>query len=468
MSGECITKWSCGVNGAGGTVSREPGGALATGGDLAGRRWHLANENTGRESGAEASMSVGCWRGLRHAIRGSAPLPSRLCSMRGARLFATRALRLVHQDAPYHASCIEKAYQRGRGARRPRRTMSKLTLVGVVGVVAALVLPGCRKSEDSPTAALAAIPRVRVYCSVDEVFAREVLAQFEKESEIAVETVFDSEAGKTTGLVNRIIEESRAGRVRADVFWSSELFNTIRLARMGLLARYDSPAASDIPKRFRDAGRRWTSVAVRGRVIAYDPLRTQRENVPKKWADLAKPEVASRTALANPLFGTTRGHVAAMFALWGNDEGASFLSHLSENGVTIADGNSSAVRAVITGRVELAATDTDDVWVAQRAGYSIDLVYPDMGDGGTLWIPCSVALVEGGAEDDAAKRLVDYLVSARVEKMLAESDSRNIPVREKLREELGLKLTGESAVTFDAIADAMELSEKAVREILIR
>ncbi len=362
--------------------------------------------------------------------------------------------------------------------------VTSLALAGLLILLLA-TMAGCRENADSATSKqdtpstdhsdLTAPPppapatsRVTVYCSVDEVFARVVLAEFKKESGIDVVAVFDSEAGKTTGLVNRIIAESRTGRVRADVFWSSELFNTIRLGRIGLLAEYDSPAASDIPKRYRDADFRWTATAARGRVIAFDPKRTKAADVPQKWADLAKPEIASRTAIANPLFGTTRGHVAAMFALWGADAGALFLTRLSRNGVTVADGNSSAVRALIAGRVDFAATDTDDVWVAQRAGYSVDLVYPDMGDGGTLWVPSSVALLRGGSEDDAAKRVVDYLVSAKVEKLLAKSDSRNVPVREKLRDELGLTQGGESAVSFDAIVDALGVSEKAVREILIR
>ncbi len=123
---------------------------------------------------------------------------------------------------------------------------------------------------------------------------------------------------------------------------------------------------------------------------------------------------------------------------------------------------------MIAGRVDFAATDTDDVWVAKRAGYSIDLVYPDLGDGGTLWVPCSVALVRGGSEGENAKRVIDYLVSAKVEQKLAESDSRNIPVRAKLRDALGVTRGRESSVSFDSIAVALEASEKAVREILIR
>jgi iron(III) transport system substrate-binding protein len=157
-----------------------------------------------------------------------------------------------------------------------------------------------------------------------------------------------------------------------------------------------------------------------------------------------------------------------MFALWGEARGRRFLQGLRDGGALMVDGNSAAVRAVIAGRVEFAMTDTDDVWVAQREGASLDLRYLDLGDGGTLAIPCSVAVIKGGPSREAAESLVDFLVSADVERTLAKSDSRNIPVREALRQELGLALPPSSEVDAEAVAGAMDGAIAAAREILIR
>lgn len=339
----------------------------------------------------------------------------------------------------------------------------ELVIVAIVLATFA-IFAGCKR-ENAADRSKASPPVV--YCSVDEPFAREVFAQYEARTGVRAVVQFDSEAGKTTGLVNKIVEESRGGRPRADVFWSGELFNTILLARQGLLDPFEPTTAADIPPRFRDTQHRWTAMAVRGRVLAFDSRNTPAESVPAYWADLCRPGIANRLALANPLFGTTRGHVAAMFALWGEERGRAFLMDLRDHGVLIADGNSSAVRAVLDDRRDFAATDTDDVWVAQRHRGTIDLRYLDMGDGGTLLVPCSVAIIKGRATDES-RRLVDFLASAEVERMLAESTSRNIPVRESLRRELGLKWPPESKVPFEAIADAMEEAVAAVQEILIR
>jgi len=310
--------------------------------------------------------------------------------------------------------------------------------------------------------------QVVVYCSIDENVGRQVLDAYKARTGVDVSAIYDSEAGKTTGLVQRIVRESQAGRPRADVFWSGELFNTILLARMGLLEAYESPQATDIPARFRDREHRWTAPAVRSRVIVFDPHQTPDAQLPKRWEELAEGEFAKRSAIANPLFGTTRGHVAAMFALWGPQRARAFLTRLRDGGVQVVDGNSATVRAVMAGRAALAFTDTDDVFEAKRGGASVDLRYLDMGGGGTLLVPCSVAIIHGGPNAAASRSLVDFLVSPEVERMLAQSEARFIPVREALRTELNIAWPPETIVDYTAVADAMDEADTAVREILIR
>ncbi len=336
------------------------------------------------------------------------------------------------------------------------RRIGAARTVTLFGTMAVLAAGACAPQPDA----------VVVYCSVDEEFARTVLNAFTTQTGIVVRPVFDSEAGKTTGLINRIRAER--DRPRADVLYSSELFNTIALAEEGLLAPHDWSSAADIPSQFRDPKGRWVAVGLRGRVLAFDPRRVSAESLPVSWEQLAEQRHASRLAIANPLFGTTKGHVAAMFAMWGDERATAFLRKLREGGALIVDGNSSALRAVIDGRVAMCMTDTDDVWVAQRDGALIDLKYLDMGNGGTLWIPCSVALTNRKLAEDGAKRLADYLISAEAERMLAESRSRNIPVRGSLRESLKLTAPIAAETPYARIAAAMDASTRAVRETLLK
>lgn len=307
---------------------------------------------------------------------------------------------------------------------------------------------------------------VIVYCSVDEIFAKDIFKSFEKKTGITVRPVFDSEAGKTTGLINRLRAEQ--DRPRADVLFSSELFNTMQLADAGFFESYDSPAAADLPPAYRDRGRRWNAIGLRGRVLAFDPRRASRQPLPERWEQLAEPQFAARLAFANPMFGTTRGHVAAMFALWGSERATAFLTQLKERGALVVDGNSAAVRAVIDGRSDYCMTDTDDVLVAQADGAVLDFSLLDMGDGGTLWIPSTVAIIKGARHQRQAQQLADCLASADVERMLAQSESRNVPVRPSLRAELHLPDPVASRISYEAIAARIDASAEAVRDILIR
>jgi len=98
--------------------------------------------------------------------------------------------------------------------------------------------------------------QVVVYTSLDQIFSEPVLRDFERLTGIKVRAVYDVEAAKTTGLVNRLIAEKK--RPKCDVFWNSEIGRTIVLKRKGVLTPYCSPSALDIPPIFKDKEGSWT------------------------------------------------------------------------------------------------------------------------------------------------------------------------------------------------------------------
>lgn len=89
------------------------------------------------------------------------------------------------------------------------------------------------------------VQEVVIYTSLDKVFSQPILEVFEEQTGINVLPVYDSEATKTTGLVNRLIAEK--ANPRADVFWNSETGRTIVLKQKGVLAKYICPSATNIP-----------------------------------------------------------------------------------------------------------------------------------------------------------------------------------------------------------------------------
>ena len=126
--------------------------------------------------------------------------------------------------------------------------------------------------------------QVVLYCSVDQTIAEPIVAEFEKRTGIKVLARFDTEASKTVGLVQRIRAE--ASSPVADVFWSSEIFHTIRLGRQSLLACYNSDQSKHWPVGFVDADARWYGFALRVRVIGYNTKRVSSSDAPRSLEGL--------------------------------------------------------------------------------------------------------------------------------------------------------------------------------------
>ncbi len=282
------------------------------------------------------------------------------------------------------------------------------------------LLPSCSKPPSERT--------IVVYTSVDQKYAEQIFAEFHRQHpDTLILPRYDSEATKTTGLVERLRAERHSPQ--ADVYWSSEAFLTQRLADEGLFRPWTSNATSDWPAPFCDPQHRWYGFSARARIVAFDPSRVS--NPPKDWRDLADLRFKGRIVMADPNYGTTRGHVATWFALWGTEEATQFLRDLKGNEVRIVQSNSQAVRNVAEGLADLALTDTDDVWAAQRNGYKINFVYPRHGEGpgmGTLLMPNTVSLLAGRPENPDAALLVEFLLSEWCQTLLLESDSHNIPL----------------------------------------
>ncbi len=97
---------------------------------------------------------------------------------------------------------------------------------------------------------------VVIYTSVDHPYSEPILTAFEQATGIQVQAIYDVEAAKTTGLVNRLIAEK--DNPQADVFWNSEIIQTVRLQEKGILQSYNSPQAEGIPIEFRDPESFWT------------------------------------------------------------------------------------------------------------------------------------------------------------------------------------------------------------------
>lgn len=307
----------------------------------------------------------------------------------------------------------------GRPEAALQKGLKSMKMTILFFAAAMVLLSGCKRDGEKPTTAPTARRTVTLYTAIDEEYAKKVVEQFEKASGIQVLLRTDGEANKTSGLSAKLMAER--DNPRADVWWSNEPFFTINLAEAGAFAPYESPEAKRIPSRFRDPQNRWTGNGLRQRMIA---LTLKEEGAAardvRKLSDLLDPKLKGRIAMGPPGVGTIGGQVAAIYLLWGDQKGDDFFKALKANGLRVATGNGHVTRLAAEGTIWAGLTDNDDVASQQAEGGKIVGVTADLDGGGALMIPTSIAMVAGCRHPDLAKTLIDYLLSAEVEKMLAD------------------------------------------------
>jgi iron(III) transport system substrate-binding protein len=293
----------------------------------------------------------------------------------------------------------------------------KLPLPALVALVA---LVGC-KPGGAPS------NTVVVYTSVDDVFARPVCEQFQKRTGIEVKLVPDTEETKSTGLLNRLIAEK--SRPQADVFWSGDPVRAAVLKAKGISEPFKPANPADATGRFSDFGGHWSALSARARVFIVNTNLVPADAIPRSINAFLDPKWKAKACLANPLFGTTSMHAAALFETMGEPKANEFFESLRANGVKMLSSNGEVKRRVAAGEFAFGLTDTDDASVAMKEGKPVTMVYPDQDAAGTLIVPNAAVLIANGPNAENGKKFIEYLNTAAVEQALAESEAAQMPLR---------------------------------------
>lgn len=325
---------------------------------------------------------------------------------------------------------------------------------------------------------------VTLYTSCDSFLLQPVTRKFERSTGIKIKTVGDTEATKTTGLVERLMREK--DKPVCDVWWSNETLGTSILASYGHFESFNpdalaefaplptdskpsKPAESSDPAKADEASsdkakqeekakqdqddadraRRakwpygmcdpeglWYGTALRWRVLAYNINRIEVSEVPTSLDALVMDRFKGVVGIARPQFGTTRTQIAALVAMWGKERTREWLSGLMQNKVRLYDGNSAVVTALGQGEIEVGLTDTDDILQGKSRDLPIEFT-SECGAGGEeyggpLAFAHTVGLIKNRPHTKEGLALANYLLSASVEETLGSSEAQTYPIRPEL------------------------------------
>jgi iron(III) transport system substrate-binding protein len=307
------------------------------------------------------------------------------------------------------------------------REMSRLWMLFI-----ALALAGCGRNQP---------PVVIVYTSQDEVFAEPILAEFQKETGIETRAVYDSEAVKTVGLVNRLLTER--ANPQCDVFWNNEEFRTRQLASRNLFRQTNA----------------WTPLGYRTRRIVINTNLLEASKAPRAFSDATNVLWRGKVALAYPLFGTTATHFLALRQQWGAAAWENWCRALAANKPFLVDGNSVVVKMVSRGEAWWGFTDSDDIAGAQREGFPVAAL-PATDE--TLFIPNTVGVIRNCPHPEAAGRLYEFICDPKVSGKLVELRALEGATLEPATAATGLK------VDWDALLRDLDAATEKTKEIFLR
>jgi iron(III) transport system substrate-binding protein len=183
-----------------------------------------------------------------------------------------------------------------------------------------------------------------IYNAQHESLTKEWIDAFTKETGIKV----TYRQGGDTELGNQLIAEGSSSP--ADVFLTENSPAMAAVENAGLFADVDAATIAQVPEQFRPATGKWTGVAARTTVFAYNKSKLTEAQLPKSIMDLQRPEWKGRWG-APPVKPDFQAIVAAMLQLTGEAPTAQWLAGMKTNAEIFQD-NIATLRAVNAGQVE--------------------------------------------------------------------------------------------------------------------
>ncbi|MCL2108436.1 MAG: ABC transporter substrate-binding protein [Oscillospiraceae bacterium] len=259
---------------------------------------------------------------------------------------------------------------------------------------------------------------VILYTSMKDSLIDELAADF---MELHPDTVVRVRIDGAGNLMARIEEQVESGQILADVIWTSEIPDFYDMKDRDLLLQYRPVGAENVLNTLDDSDDYFLPARLGTMGIAYNTDLI--DTPPESWSDLTKPEYTDSFAIANPQSsGTALMAVIKLNEAFGMD----FFSSLKANGAFIGGGATAVIEAVAEGEIAACLAVDYITFDKAKTGSPIALAYPEE----MLVIPSPVAIFKDAGNTDAAKKFVDYLVSARAQEIIASNGT--LPVLQEI------------------------------------
>lgn len=282
---------------------------------------------------------------------------------------------------------------------KTRKKWLALLLTGVL----TLSIAGCGDSKSSKKN-----QEVTIYAGLMEDFMVKGVQEFEKETGIKVNAVRMS-SGEIMGRI-----KAEKNNPKASVWWGGPADGFIQAKDEGLLQKYVSPSAKEIPDKFKDSDGYWTGIYVGYLGFASNQklLNERGIPVPQSWNDLLDPRLKGQVVSANPgSSGTAYTTLATIIQLMGEEKGMEYMIALDKQIKNYTKSGTAPARMAGQGEAIVGLTFLHDAIKYREEGMK-DLVLsvPKEGTGFEIG---AIALLQGAPNEEAAKKFIDWAMSKK-------------------------------------------------------
>jgi iron(III) transport system substrate-binding protein len=282
-----------------------------------------------------------------------------------------------------------------------------------------------------PPVSGAATERLVVYSGRAERLIKPVLDQFEARTGIGVDLL----SSGTTELVNRL--QTEGPRTPADLFLTNDAGSLERARELGLLQGLDLKEIDQaIPSAFRAPGNAWVGLSGRFWILVYNTEQVWPDQI-RSILDLADPRWRGKIAVPNAGSEYLQAGISVIKAVYGDARTEGFLRGLKANAGTHVYGKSSQiVEAVAKGQAAIGLVNHYYIFrhLAAQPAAPIAPLMPDQDEGGmgAILNVAGVGIVKFSRHTEAAKRLVEFLVSPVGQKLFADLN-KEYPLNPQVR-----------------------------------
>ena len=291
------------------------------------------------------------------------------------------------------------------------RVRGRLTLM----LAAALVAAGAARAADEALIAAAKKEGTVTWYSTNIIdqFVRPVAAGFEKKYGIKVEYVRAS----STDLAIKVSNEARAGRMQADVV--DGMTTAVRLKKEGHIMKWQPQ--SDLPKRLFDPEGYWVATTTYTMTPGRNTEMIPDAIAPKTYEDLLDPRFKGKMVWnKQPSSTSAQGFIGNVLMSMGEAKGRDYLARLAKQQIAGVD---------VSARQVLAMATAGEFPIAMQIPSNFPGIIARKG-APVVWVPLQPALAvfsvasitEKSPHPNAAKLLIEYLISIEAQTIIAAAD----------------------------------------------